>query len=120
MDQVRKQATILLKQIVLSRQWVTDHSTVLVPKTRGVESNPYLENPDMQAIDGTLLLRIPPSVFTTQLSDMAKKEVEYLFQAHQFGLLGPCQRPGQHRVRGTRPIQGWKVRRGLPDRNPQR
>jgi signal transduction histidine kinase len=93
MDQVKKQATILLKQIVLTRQWVADHTTVLVPKTQGVESNPYLENPDVQTTDGTLYTRIPPSVLTSQLSDRAKKSMEYYFRLTDTHYINPANAP---------------------------
>ena len=48
MEQVKKQAIILHKQIVLTRQWVADHNGVLIPKTGEVSSNPFLSQPDVR------------------------------------------------------------------------
>ncbi|MEW6347901.1 MAG: ATP-binding protein [Thermodesulfobacteriota bacterium] len=93
MNEVRKQATILLKQIILTRQWVADHGTVLVPKTDGVESSPYLENPDMQSVDGGWYLRIPPSVLTRELSDRARKKNDYYFRLTDANPINPANAP---------------------------
>jgi signal transduction histidine kinase len=81
MEQVKKQAIILHKQIVLTRQWVADHNGVLIPKTGGeVSSNPFLSQPDVRDSDGTAYTRISPSVMTRLLSERALKIGLYSFK----------------------------------------
>jgi hypothetical protein len=72
MEQVKKQAIILHKQIVLTRQWVADHNGVLIPKTEEVSSNPFLNQPDVRDSDGTAYTRISPSVMTRLLQTCLK------------------------------------------------
>lgn len=73
MEQVKKQEIILHKQIVLTRQWVADQNGVLVPKTREISSNLFLNQPEVQGSDGTAYTRIGPSVVTKLLSERALK-----------------------------------------------
>jgi signal transduction histidine kinase len=80
MEQVKKQAIILHKQIVLTRQWVADQNGVLVPKTGEVGSNPFLNQPDVKDSDGTAYTRISPSVVTRLLSERALKSGLYSFK----------------------------------------
>lgn len=80
MEQVKKQAIILHKQIVLTRQWVADYNGVLVPKTGEVSSNPFLNQPDVQGSDGNAYTRISPSVMTRLLSERALKSGLYSFK----------------------------------------
>ncbi len=80
MEQVKKQAIILHKQIVLTRQWVADHNGVLVPKTGEVSSNPFLNQPDVHGSDGNAYTRISPSVMTRLLSERALKSGLYSFK----------------------------------------
>jgi signal transduction histidine kinase len=80
MEQVRKQAIILHKQIVLTRQWVADNNGVLIPKGPDTRSSPFLEEPDVTAADGTLYTKISPSVMTKLLSDRAVKSGLYSFR----------------------------------------
>jgi len=80
MEQVKKQAIILHKQIVLTRQWVADHNGVLIPKTEEVSSSHFLNQPDVKGSDGTAYTRISPSVMTKLLSERALKSGLYSFK----------------------------------------
>ncbi len=80
MEQVKKQAIILHKQIVLTRHWVADQNGVLVPKTPEISSNPFLNQPDVQGSDGIVYTRISPSVITRLLSERALKSGPYSFK----------------------------------------
>lgn len=95
MEQVRKQAIILHKQIVLTRQWVADNNAVLVPKEPGTRSNPFLEQPDVVATDGTLYTKISPSVMTKLLSDRAVKSGLYSFKLTNTVPMNPGNAPDE-------------------------
>ncbi len=95
MDQVKKQAVILHKQIVLTRQWVADHNTILIPKTQGVQSNPFLTDPDVYSTDGSVYTKVSPSVMTRILSDRAAKSGLYSFKLTNTNRLNPSNRPDE-------------------------
>lgn len=87
MDQVKKQAVILHKQIVITRQWASDSGSVLVPKTSEMHSSPFLEEPDVKGADGQTYTKISPSILTKLLSDRALKGGLYFFRlANEGGL----------------------------------
>jgi signal transduction histidine kinase len=93
MEQVRKQAIILHKQIVLTRQWVADNNAVLIPMTPDSHSNPFPEKPDVVATDGVLYTKISPSVMTKLLSERALKSGLYSFKLTNTGPLNPDNSP---------------------------
>lgn len=95
MEQVRKQAVILWRQIVLTRQWVADHSVILVAKTGEVRSSPFLENPDVEGNDGIIYTKVSPSVLTKILSDRASKSELYSFRLTNTSQLNPSNVPDE-------------------------
>ncbi len=82
MEQVRKQAIILHKQLVLTRQFVADHHGVLVPKTDEISSNQFLTDPDIKGTDGVIYTKISPSVLTSLLSETRSENWLILFQTY--------------------------------------
>jgi signal transduction histidine kinase len=93
MEQVRKQAIILYKQLVLTRQWVADHNAILIPKTEEVRSSPFLEQPDVQGSDGVTYTKITASVLTKLLSDRAARGDLYSFRLTNTDRLNPSNVP---------------------------
>jgi signal transduction histidine kinase len=99
MDQVRNQAIILHKQIVLTRHWVARHGPLLVKKRDGIESNPYLTEPDVQATEGTVYTKITPSILTRHLSEMAGGQDAYAFRLTSLKYVNPENAPDQAEIR---------------------
>ena len=93
MEQVRKQAIILNKQIILTRQWCSETNGLLMEKSAGLDSNPYLENPDVRAEDGKVYTRITPSILTTLLSAKARDSELYWFKLTNDFYLNPNNSP---------------------------
>ena len=93
MDQVKKQAIILHKQIVLTRQWVSENQTVLVPKTESTRSNPFLPKPDVHSTDGQVYTKISPSILTRLLSERARSGGVYSFRLANTTWLNPQNAP---------------------------
>jgi signal transduction histidine kinase len=73
MEQARQQARILYKQILLTRQWVSDHQGLFLVKTAGVAENPYLKGSSIKADDGTIFVKRNPAMVTRELSEYAAK-----------------------------------------------
>ncbi|MFH0822699.1 MAG: ATP-binding protein [Pseudomonadota bacterium] len=93
MEQVQKQAVAVYTQIALTREWVAEHGTILVEKKAGVDSNPYLTDPDVRTADGRVYTRISPSMLTTQLSDRAAAGGNYFFRLSGPNYLNPRNAP---------------------------
>jgi len=73
MEQARQQARILYKQILLTRQWVSDHQGLFFVKTAGVVENPYLQGASIRSEDGTVFVKRNPAMVTRELSEYAAK-----------------------------------------------
>ncbi len=95
MEQVRKQAIILYKQILLTRQWVAEHNSVLVAKTEGVGSSRFLDTPEARGTDGTVYTRVSPSMLTKILSDRAAQEGMFYFKLTNTERLNPDNVPDE-------------------------
>ncbi|MFZ5866513.1 MAG: ATP-binding protein [Thermodesulfobacteriota bacterium] len=80
MDQVRKQAEILYKQVILTRHWVSDQGAILVPKREGIESSPFLEEPEVTSREGVVYTKVTPSILTKMLSERASQAGSYAFK----------------------------------------
>lgn len=93
MEQVKKQAVILYKQVVLTRQWAALHGPVLIPKTESVKSNPFLDEADVTSVDGKVFTRVTPSVMTKMLSDLAAESQFYSFRITNNELLNAANAP---------------------------
>ncbi len=66
-------------QIVLTRRWNASFGGVLVEKTQGVTSNPYLENPDVRTCDGKIYTKKNPALMTREISELAQKDGLFTF-----------------------------------------
>ncbi len=92
-EQLEKQAVILHKQIVLTRQWVSNKSPVLV---RVQEDNHGQDTADREEIadtNGNKYVKIPPSVLTKQLSELASRDGLYSFRIANSTQLNPENAP---------------------------
>ncbi len=94
LEQVEKQAIILHQQIVLTRNWVSDHDYILVKKKdNGKLIESFLDNPEINDIYGTVYTKVTPARLTRQLSGYAKKNNLYDFNLTNFKSLNPANRP---------------------------
>lgn len=93
LEQVEKQAIILHKQIVLTRQWVSDHNYILVKKKEGDKLNKFLDNPEVTDVDGTVYTKVTPAMLTRELSDYAMQSNLYAFNITNINSLNPENDP---------------------------
>ena len=93
LEQVKKQAIILHKQIVLTRRWVSDHNYVLIEKKGDVRSDPFLSNPDIQDVSGRVYTKITPAILTRCLSKYAGDDGLYRFDLTGVNCLNPANKP---------------------------
>ncbi|MDD5760202.1 MAG: DUF3365 domain-containing protein, partial [Desulfobulbaceae bacterium] len=69
--QAERQARMLSQQIILTRKWVADHNGLFVAKRPGVESNPFLSEPEIVDREGNAYVKRNPAMVTRELSDYA-------------------------------------------------
>lgn len=92
MEQVRKQATILYNQLVLTREWFADHETLVRVKDSGtLENFPSRKNCSL-APDG-IFAEINPSILTSELSERASRSGLYYFKLTNTNYLNPKNAP---------------------------
>lgn len=77
------------RTIVHFRAWNASFGGVYVEKRPGVESNPYLINPDIQAINGKLYTLKNPATMARELSERLKKAEGYGFHITSLKPLNP-------------------------------
>ncbi len=73
LTQAARQARMLHKQILMTRQWVADHNGLFFLRQPGVEPNPFLDNPEMVDAKGTRYVKRNPAMVTRELSSYADK-----------------------------------------------
>ncbi len=72
--QAEQQARMLYKQILLTRQWASDHNGLFIMQRQGVEANPYLDLPTITDTLGHTYFMRNPAMITRELAAYAKKD----------------------------------------------
>ena len=93
MEQARQQARILYKQILLTRQWVSDHQGLFLVKTTGVAENPFLHDSTIRADDGTVFVKRNPAMVTRELSEYAAESGFCWFRITSLNPVNPENEP---------------------------
>ena len=93
MEQARQQARVLYKQILLTRQWVSDHQGLFFVKRAGVDENPYLREAAIRADDGTIFVKRNPAMVTRELSEYAAKSGFCWFRITSLNPVNPQNEP---------------------------
>jgi diguanylate cyclase (GGDEF)-like protein len=89
------QARVVFNTIVLTRKWNADYGGVYVEKKKGMESNPYLINPDIKTVDGRTLTLRNPAFMTREISEYAEKEGIFKFHITSLKLMNPHNEPDE-------------------------
>lgn len=92
-DQVLNQARVLARQIVLTRQWISDCGGIMVSKdSDGARNTAYFFNDPMETTRGTYQ-RFTPSMVTKKLSEYSLRENLYRFRLASIHPLNPANEP---------------------------
>jgi len=93
MDQIINQARILAKQMVITRQWVSDCGGVMVDmESKGAKDTPYFFD-DKVKIGDKYYHRFCPAMVTKKLSQYASQQELYRLHLTSLDLLNPENRP---------------------------
>ena len=90
---LKSRAQALFSSLVMTRKWNALHGGVYVEKTPGMESNPYLENPDITASNGKTYTKKNPALMTREISEIAQKEGAFQFHITSLKPLNPKNTP---------------------------
>jgi diguanylate cyclase (GGDEF)-like protein len=99
------QARIVFNTIVLARKWNAKYGGVYVEKKHGVESNPYLENPDIRTVDGRVFTLRNPALMTREISEYAEKEGMFKFHITSLRLMNPHNKPDEFEEKALRQFE---------------
>ena len=91
--QAEQQARMLYKQILLTRQWASDHNGLFILKRKGVEPNPYLDLPTVTDALGKEYYMRNPAMITRELSQYAKQNGLGNFRVTSLKPVNPLNEP---------------------------
>jgi len=101
-EQMFRTARSHFKNIVLTRRWNAEYGGVYVEKVKGITSNPYLENPDMETKDGKIYTKKNPALMTREISEFAKSAGEFTYHITSLRPLNPANFPDAFEKRALR------------------
>lgn len=94
--ELQNRARAHFENIVLTRRWNAGYGGIFVEKKPGVESNPYLENPDITTVDGKVYTKKNPALMTREISEIAEKsDTAYRFHITSLTPLNPHNQPDE-------------------------
>jgi two-component system NtrC family sensor kinase len=91
--QAEQQARMLYKQILLTRQWASDHNGLFILKRKGIEANPYLDLPIVEDNSGHTYYMRNPAMITRELSRYAKHDGLGNFRVTSLNPINPLNVP---------------------------
>ncbi len=95
LSQIKSQARILFKQIIVTRKWVANHGGVFVEQTLKAKSNPYLETSVITDVIGKRYIKENPAFVTRELSEYARKEGVFWYHITSLNLVNPANAPDE-------------------------
>ncbi len=107
-ETVLERGRSLFAEIVLTRRWAARYGGVYVRKGPGVESNPWLEHPDLEAADGGLLTLRNPALITREISEIAAEAGGFRFHITSLKPLNPGNAPDDFEARSLRAFERGK------------
>ncbi|MDA3812429.1 MAG: DUF3365 domain-containing protein [Spirochaetaceae bacterium] len=81
--------------ILVARRWNAMYGGVYIEKTDGIESNPYLKNPDIETINGKIYTKRNPALMTREISELADVNSDYQFHITSLDPINPSNRPDE-------------------------
>ncbi len=94
-DQITTSAKAHFQNIILTRMWNAMHGGVYVEKKPGVETNPYLDNPEFTAMDGRVFTKRNPAMMTREISELAAKKGIFKYHITSLKPLNPNNAPDE-------------------------
>lgn len=83
----------IAETIVYARNWSARHGGVWVRKTPTTTSSPFLKNPDITSLDGTIYTKKNPALMVREISEIIGKEGAFQFHIASRKPLNPVNVP---------------------------
>ncbi len=100
---------MLYKQILLTRQWASDHNGLFVLKRQGIETNPFLELPKIKDSAGNIYLMRNPAMITRELSEYAQRDGLGHFRVTSLKPINPDNAPDDFERDSMKSFQKGKI-----------
>jgi len=92
-ESLRANARTYFETIVATRAWNAGYGGVYVEKKAGVQSNPYIDNPDIETKDGRTFTIRNPAMMTREVSEYIGKDRNFSFRITSKKLVNPDNAP---------------------------
>ncbi len=92
----QQQARMLYNQILITRQWVSEHDGLFIIKKEGVESNPFLDLPVIVDKDGNEYVMRNPAMVTRELSAYSDNKGLGSYHVTSLRPVNPANEPNEH------------------------
>jgi diguanylate cyclase (GGDEF)-like protein len=94
-SQIKTRAKAHIDQILKTRSWNAHYGGVYVEKRPGMESNPYLDEPDFEARDGKIYTLKNPALMTREISELLGKDRLFRFHMTSLKPINPANKPDE-------------------------
>lgn len=94
-EQAKAEARAHFSGIVMTRKWNAAYGGVYVEKKPGMQSNPYLQHPDIKTVDGKTYTMKNPALMTREISELSEEEGMYSFHITSLEPLNPGNKPDE-------------------------
>jgi two-component system, sensor histidine kinase and response regulator len=94
-EEIHARARSDFKNIVLTRRWNAQYGGVYIEKKEGSQSNPYLDNPDIIANDGTVYTLKNPALMTREISELSISDNLFKFHITSLNPINPNNLPDE-------------------------
>lgn len=94
--QAKQQARMLYNQILITRQWVSEHNGLFVIRTDSVDSNPFLALPSIWDEDGNEYVMRNPAMVTRELSEYSNQKGLGSFRVTSLKPINPANVPDKY------------------------
>ncbi len=107
-NEIKTRAEANIQQILKAREWNAQYGGVYVEKKEGVESNPYLENPDFESKDGRIFTLKNPALMTHEISVLSEKDRLLTFRMTSLDPINPDNSPDKFEEEALRSFEMGK------------
>ena len=94
--QAQQQARMLYNQILITRQWVSEHNGLFVIRSESVDSNPYLDMPSIWDQNGSEYVMRNPAMVTRELSEYSQNKGLGSFRVTSLRPVNPANGPDDY------------------------
>jgi signal transduction histidine kinase len=94
--QAQQQARMLYNQILITRQWVSEHNGLFVIRQESSNRNPYLDMPSIWDQDGIEYVMRNPAMVTRELSEYSKNKGLGSFRVTSLQPVNPANIPDDY------------------------